>query len=592
MGYCGIPTEEALRPWPPPAKMWIRRNGWILGPSRAIVVLDRVHDHVTLMPVVAAAVDTPWFQRLRGLKQLGVSCYLYPSAVHTRFEHSIGVSHLAERFVESIRDRQPELQLTDSDVRCVAAAGLSHDLGHGPFSHLFEDVVMPRRQQERHDSGGCQTASSSVSSPLVVRFDHEDMSQRLARRMFAGILDTAEIDGTCALMRGDDVAYDRAARAWRGGQGDDEARDTSTNNVRHVPLSELVSNKCSFMDVDKLDYLLRDSQACFGKTSSDIRLGRLLPATRVLPTQQKNGSSGVRHVCFEQKMAATLRDIFQLRAKLHKFVYQHRVVKCIGHMVGDALAAGEPHILIAGMRMSELVRHGNEEAYCQLGDWILDAIAVAMPNNSPNPTHAMSELTAAQWIVGNLRRRRLYPVVLQTVLPSASMDPQHPLHRVFEEASILGWLEAEWLRRYGTAPEARRTSMTCDPVMLVASTMEAGRGTVGGMPSHRHLFIVDVVSIHHGAGNRDPLASCWFYNPKEDSNQLTRDGGSGRTAYRLPPAALEEGAFASRHYAERSLFIFVRGERDDIDVARAREVARAWQLAHLQGTLVLDTNTF
>lgn len=90
---------------------------------------DPIHGHLELDELTVAVVDTPQFQRLRDLKQLGAAYFVYPGASHCRFEHSIGVSHLAGDLVLQIQGRQPELDITTDDVKAVRLAGLCHDLG-------------------------------------------------------------------------------------------------------------------------------------------------------------------------------------------------------------------------------------------------------------------------------------------------------------------------------------------------------------------------------------------------------------------------------------------------------------------------------
>jgi HD superfamily phosphohydrolase len=100
------------------------------------------------------------FQRLRAIKQLGTSYYVWPGASHNRFEHclglqlmapvysphltsSLGVAHLARLMAEHLQKSQPELGITPRDVQCVQLAGLCHDLGHGPWSHVWDSLFIP-----------------------------------------------------------------------------------------------------------------------------------------------------------------------------------------------------------------------------------------------------------------------------------------------------------------------------------------------------------------------------------------------------------------------------------------------------------------
>jgi HD superfamily phosphohydrolase len=116
-------------------------------------IRDQVHGQIELSPLCFRVIDTPEFQRLRELKQLGVAYYVFPGASHNRFEHCVGVAHLAGSLVEHLKDLQPELGITDADILCVQLAGLVHDLGHGPFSHMFDGEFIPRIRPELATSG-------------------------------------------------------------------------------------------------------------------------------------------------------------------------------------------------------------------------------------------------------------------------------------------------------------------------------------------------------------------------------------------------------------------------------------------------------
>jgi hypothetical protein len=106
------------------------------------IINDPIHTAVKLDRLSCRIVDTPQYQRLRQLKQLGTCSFVFPSAGHTRFEHSLGVAHLAERVTRKLQSNQPELGITDADILAVKISGLCHDLGHGPFSHVYVFMFM------------------------------------------------------------------------------------------------------------------------------------------------------------------------------------------------------------------------------------------------------------------------------------------------------------------------------------------------------------------------------------------------------------------------------------------------------------------
>ena len=119
-------------------------------------VYDAIHGHMELDSLIWEFIDTVEFQRLRNLKQLGNTYLIFPGGTHSRFEHSIGVAYLSKKLIshliaglnenygkKCVFDINNMERINDTfNIRAVALAGLLHDLGHGPFSHLFDRKVI------------------------------------------------------------------------------------------------------------------------------------------------------------------------------------------------------------------------------------------------------------------------------------------------------------------------------------------------------------------------------------------------------------------------------------------------------------------
>jgi len=91
-------------------------------------------------------IDHRYFQRLRRISQLGLTHYVYPGALHTRFHHAIGALHLMTEAIQSLRDK--DVDITDEECEAVCIAILLHDIGHGPFSHALEHSILDIHHEE------------------------------------------------------------------------------------------------------------------------------------------------------------------------------------------------------------------------------------------------------------------------------------------------------------------------------------------------------------------------------------------------------------------------------------------------------------
>ena len=105
-------------------------------------IIDPIHDFIRVYDHELEIIDNPIFQRLRRIRQLSGAHLTYPAAQHTRFEHSLGVMHIASQAGQALKEKEI---LKSDDIEILRLAGLLHDIGHGPFSHLFEEIIQQKK---------------------------------------------------------------------------------------------------------------------------------------------------------------------------------------------------------------------------------------------------------------------------------------------------------------------------------------------------------------------------------------------------------------------------------------------------------------
>ena len=242
------------------------------------VFKDVLYGYIQISPLALSIIDKPQFQRLRQLKQLGIANYVFPSATHTRFEHSVGTYHLAGKLLNQIRIRQPELGVSDRMVELVQCAALLHDVGHVAFSHLFDHCLADLLDVPHHEERSVWIIRDMVET-------HPDIK-----------LDSNEVDLICSLIIG-------------------KRPESST-----IPafLFEIVSNTGYHLDVDKCDYLVRDAHHI--GISSPLQIDRIFSFARVI------GQGSNSHICYHKKVYLQVLDVFMSRYRLHKEVYRHHAV--------------------------------------------------------------------------------------------------------------------------------------------------------------------------------------------------------------------------------------------------------------------------
>ena len=247
---------------------------------------DPLWNNIRVDSVALKLIDTPAFQRLRYVRQLGLAYLVYPGASHSRFEHALGAYHLARRTLGLFSERELTVGVDAAECRIARYAALLHDIGHYPFSHALEEIGALHHEE--------------VARPLIT---------------------TGAIADVLRAELGDD-APERIMQLIRGQSAS--------------PLQGLISGS---LDLDKIEYLKRDAFMC-GVNYGDIDADRLLDSLTLV----EDPDTGVKRVGISEKGLSALESLLFAKYQMYRNVYWHHAVRSATAMykrlVEGALAFG------------------------------------------------------------------------------------------------------------------------------------------------------------------------------------------------------------------------------------------------------------
>ena len=261
-----------------------------------MIIYDNIHGYIKVDAIASNIIDTPVFQRLRNIHQTGVLYLVYPTSNHSRFEHSIGTYHLAKQMITNISIKQPELNITDEIILLVSIAGLCHDLGHLLFSHLFDDNFLPRLSNYNELSEKTPNVHHENRSIVLLNYLVDKYKINLNKHQLKVIAD---------------LIYPKKA----------EYNKWKPNYMVGKWIFQIISNPINSIDVDKFDYLIRDTKAVGLKFSFDY--SRLINDAKVITSNNK------QNICYSMQCSEDIYHMFFLRYRLHRQIYNDKAVKAI-----------------------------------------------------------------------------------------------------------------------------------------------------------------------------------------------------------------------------------------------------------------------
>lgn len=364
-------------------------------------VRDTVYQFIKLSNIAFLIIDTSEFKRLKDIRQLGTTYHVYPAASHSRFEHSIGTYYVAGWILESIKKNTsaeilneclstvPELQdyytrtygdlphnkLDNYVCELIKIAALCHDVGHGPYSHGYDDVALPAIRKEINNT---RSEEEKIQAhPYEI---HEVRSCEILNYIIKNN------DVLSDIIKDNEIQF---------------MKDLINPSDKHVGfVYQIVSNSLNGVDIDKIDYIARDIKTL--DIADGFEYKRLIDDAKVIGN----------NICYPWSMRKELVALFEKRYKMHKTVYGHKTVVGILYMITDIMILMNPILDLYGAIF-------DIEAFCELTDsYILENIKseykrISMDIFKNNYTDDQkARITCAYNIWKRIQKRDLYKCIM------------------------------------------------------------------------------------------------------------------------------------------------------------------------------------
>lgn len=318
--------------------------------KKDIIIRDNVYGNICIPYKIRLLIDCKEFQRLRRITQLATAGQIFPGAVQNRFSHSLGVYHLMAKIVfhfeKKLRSIGYEDSIKEKDKDAILVAALLHDVGHGPFSHAFEDADINR-----------ETFSHEYWTKRIITSQETDINQILQK------------------LWGEDfpelvMSYIECRNEVKDGKFEQNRYSKDGLNLKFI-FASLVSSQ---LDADRMDYLLRDSQAC-GVTYGQFDLERLIEGMSIAIN-----SEGELKVGIEEEYVSNVEEYFYARYLMYNNIYYHPFKVLTEKLLQNILREACNEYINGALKtnelppiLSEIFNHATMslEDFCDLDDHVV-----------------------------------------------------------------------------------------------------------------------------------------------------------------------------------------------------------------------------
>jgi HD superfamily phosphohydrolase len=247
-------------------------------------VRDPIWKHIYLSKPLIRIIELPVFQKLNNIKQLGPAFLIYPGAVHTRFNHSLGVFHIAKKIITQFILKSSDINFSIEDIKAFLCSALLHDIGHYPYAHSLKELEVTEHEE--------LTADIILNNAKLKNIIEKEL--KIPSEYTASIIDINREYG----------------------------KSPNINLFRKI-LSGV-------LDPDKLDYLNRDAYFCgvpYGIQDIDFILNEIYPDKRTGISISSKGLASVENILFSKYL-------------MYRNVYWHKKVRIITAMIKKAIYMG------------------------------------------------------------------------------------------------------------------------------------------------------------------------------------------------------------------------------------------------------------